>query len=62
MKNEAKLNNDARRRNWVNMVMANHKLKGLLAADDGLVNEFEWKLRGRQREKEISENGFVNYR
>jgi hypothetical protein len=44
------------------MIMANEKLKGLLTADDGLVNEFEWKLRGRERDKEITPNGFVSYR
>ena len=33
----------------------------MLLQDDGLINEFRWKLRSRQKDKELSENGFVSY-
>jgi len=61
-KNEAKLINESRRKHWVAQVLSNSKLKKLLLKDDTLVKEFNWKLRQRRKDQELTDNGFTNYK
>ncbi|CAI2361726.1 unnamed protein product [Moneuplotes crassus] len=60
-KNEAKLINDDRRKEWVDQILKNKFTKNLFLSDQSLANEFILKLRERRADLELTKNGFTKY-
>lgn len=59
-KAEGKIANEGRRQQWLSQVLANKKLVKLLLNQDNLLSEFVWKLRERDRSRELTKDGFTH--
>lgn len=57
LKSEAKINNEGRRQIWMSGLGT--KFKNLLVQNEGLLHEFKFRLRERQKNRELTKDGFT---